>query len=171
MNIQKLVKIAQKLDQQKKYKLVDKITTAMMKKESMIFLLKAIEDANKFNSLVNAINDFYNKRDFDYIINKNSLKTQNPQSLTPYQTSEDLWKNALEDLENLNNPIKPLNETVTVNGESLNFYEIKEKLFALCEEIEKFYSQIFDARKEMQKPLNDMESLLKENNNPRHERI
>ena len=167
MNIQKLVKMAQDFDKQNNFRIADKITTAMMKKESMIFLLKAIEDANKFNYLVNAINDFYNKRDFDYIINKNSLKTQNPQSLTPYQTSEDLWKNALEDLENLNNPIKPLNETVTVNGESLNFYEIKEKLFALCEEIEKFYSQIFHARKEMQKPLNDMESLLKENNNQR----
>ena len=61
MNIQKLVKMAQDFDKQNNFRIADKITTAMMKKESMIFLLKAIEDANKFNSLVNAINDFYNK--------------------------------------------------------------------------------------------------------------
>ena len=162
MNIQKLVKIAQDFDRQNNFKMADKITTAMMKKESMFFLIKALQDAEKFNSLVNALNDFYNKRDFDYIINENSLRTQNPQSLTPYQTSEILWKYALEDLENSYKPIKPLDETVTVNGESLNFYDIKEKLIALCEEIEKFHSVIFDTHQKMKKPLSDLESLLTE---------
>jgi hypothetical protein len=174
MNINILVKMAQTLDQQKKYKLVDKITTAMMQKESMIFLLKAIEDAGNFNALVKALNNFYDKRDLDYLISENGLRTSNEKSLTDYQTSEVLWNLTLEDLENLYKPIKSLYEKVTISGtypnnapikmnsESLNYYEIKEKLISLCGEIENFHSKIFDAHKDIQKPLKDLENNLTE---------
>ena len=109
MNINILIKIAQKLDQQKKYKQADKITTAMMQKRSMIFLLKAMEDAFTFNALVKAINNFYDKRDLDYIINEIGLRTSNEKALTDFQTSDILWQRALDDLENLYKPTKPLN--------------------------------------------------------------
>lgn len=172
MNINILIKIAQKLDQQKKYKQADKITTAMMQKRSMIFLLKAMEDAFTFNALVKAINNFYDKRDLDYIINEIGLRTSNEKALTDFQTSDILWQRALDDLENLYKPTKPLNEKVSISGtypngqpikidgESLNYYELKEKLLALCTEIENFQSSIFEAHQEMKKPLRDLEEHL-----------
>ena len=172
MNIQKLVKIAQKLDQQKKYKLVDKITTAMMQKESMIFLLKAMEDAFTFNALVKAINNFYDQRDLDYIINEIGLRIYNGKALTDFHPSYILWERALSDLENLYKPTKPLNEKIAISGtypnghpvkmdgESLNYYEIKEKLLALCTEIQNFQSSMFEAQQQMKKPLRDLEEQL-----------
>jgi len=174
MNINILVKIAQTLDQQKKYKLVDKITTAMMQKESMIFLLKVIEDAFNFNALVKALNNFYDQRDLNYLISENGLRTYKKLP-TDYQTSEVLWNHTLEDLENLYKPIKSLNEKVTISGtylnnapikmdgESLNYYEIKEKLLALCTEIENFHSSLFEAHQKMKKPLSDLEEQLTRN--------
>jgi len=172
MNLKTIIKIAQKLDQQKNYRLADKITTAMMQKKSMIFLFKAMEDAFTFNALVKAINNFYDKRDFDYIINEIGLRTSNEKALTDFQTSDILWQRALDDLENLYKPVKSLDEKVTItgsyptgqpikmDGESLNYYEIKEKLLALCAEIEKFHSSIFETHQQMKKPLRDLEEHL-----------
>jgi len=172
MNLKTIIKIAQKLDQQKNYKLADKITKAMMQKNSMIFLLKAMEDAFTFNALVKAINNFYDKRDFDYIVNEIGLRTSNEKALTEFQTSDILWQRALDDLENLYKPAKSLDEKVTItgtyptgqpikiDGESLNYYEIKEKLLALCTEIENFQSSIFETHQEMKKPLRDLEEHL-----------
>jgi hypothetical protein len=42
-------------------KLADKITTALMKKQSMLFLLQAIEDGSTLNALVNALYEFFEK--------------------------------------------------------------------------------------------------------------
>ncbi len=170
--INKLIKIAKIADQNKNYKLADKITTALMKKQSMFFLLQAIEDGSTLNALVNALYEFYERRDLDYIINENDLRVQDQKAISNYYTSDIQWQNALDDLEHYYKPKKSLDDQVEIkgtlpddrpikiNGQNANYYELKEMIIALCNRIENTRSNLFETNQKLKGISNEFQSMM-----------
>ena len=176
MNINILIKIAQKLDQQKKYKQADKITTAMMKKESMLPLLLAMISTMEQDVLINNLRKYWDDRDLSSGFDKFSLKGKNNMGLVQWENSEFLWRDFFQNLEETSKPIKNLKEPISISmissfenldklnipilGQSFTYYELKDEIIYRAAQRSNMAIKMYDNLQGIKKPLRNLEGLL-----------
>lgn len=170
MDLKSIVRMAKDLDRKGFFKQADRITTAFMKKEA-IFYLQALMDTTTLNALVNAIYNFYNKRDVDAVIDENGLKNSDESAFMKYDTSDIRWQHVFEDLSSYYKPMKSLDEKVVIkatlpndnpipiDGKAVNFQELKNEIMALCGQIEKTRSKLPELKKQLQNTSDELSSL------------
>ena len=175
MNINILIKIAQKLDQQKKYKQADKITTAMMKKESMLPLLLAMISAIEQDVLINNLSKYWDDQDLSSGFDKFSLKGKNSMGFQ-WDNSEFLWRDFFQNLEETSKPIKNLKEPISISmigsfenadklnipilGQSFTYYELKDEIISRAAQRSNTAIKMHDNLQGIKKPLRNLEGLL-----------
>ena len=96
MDLKSIVDITKGLDKKGFYRQADRITIAFMKKEA-IFYLQALTDTETLSALVNALSNFYSKKDVDAVIDEKGLKNSDQSAFMKYDTSDIKWQQAFDD--------------------------------------------------------------------------
>ncbi len=170
MDLKSIVDITKGLDKKGFYRQADRITTAFMKKEA-IFYLQALTDTETLSALVNALSNFYSKKDVDAVIDEKGLKNSDQSAFMKYDTSDIKWQQAFDDLEQYYKPIKSLDEKVLIkatlpndnpipiDGKTLNYQELKNEIITLCGQIEKLRSGLPELKKQLQNTSDELSRL------------
>jgi hypothetical protein len=175
MNINNLIKIARTLDHKGMYREADKITTAMMKKESMLPLLLAMISAIEQDVLINNLSKYWDDQDLSSGFDKFSLKGKNSMGFQ-WDNSEFLWRDFFQNLEETSKPIKNLKEPISISmigsfenadklnipilGQSFTYYELKDEIISRAAQRSNTAIKMHDNLQGIKKPLRNLEGLL-----------
>ncbi len=176
MDINNLIKIARTLDHKGMYREADKITTAMMKKESMLPLLLAMISNIEQDVLINNLRKYWDDRDLSSGFDNFSLKGKNNMGFVQWDNSEFLWRDFFQNLEETSKPIKNLKEPISISmissfenidklnipilGQSFTYYELKDEIIYRAAQRSNMAIKVHDSLQGIKKPLRNLEGLL-----------
>jgi len=176
MDINNLIKIARTLDQKGMYREADKITKAMMKKESMLPLLLAMISTMEQDVLINNLRKYWDDQDLSSGFDKFSLKGKNNMGFVQWDNSEFLWRDFFQNLEETSKPIKNLKEPISISmissfenldklnipilGQSFTYYELKDEIIYRAAQRSNMAIKVHDSLQGIKKPLRDLEEHL-----------
>lgn len=176
MDINNLIKIARILDHKGMYREADKITTAMMKKESMLPLLLAMISTIEQHVLINNLSKYWDDQDLSSGFDKFSLKGKNSMGFVQWDNSEFLWRDFFQNLEETSKPIKNLKEPISISmidsfensdnlnvpiiGQSFTYYELKDEIMYRAAQRSNMAIKMHDNLQGIKKPLRNLEGLL-----------
>ena len=176
MDINNLIKIARTLDHKGMYREADKITTAMMKKESMLPLLLAMISNIEQDVLINNLRKYWDDQDLSSGYDNFSLKGKNNMGFVQWDNSEFLWRDFFQNLEETSKPIKNLKEPISISmissfenldtlnipilGQSFTYYELKDEIIYRAAQRSNMAIKVHDSLQGIKKPLRNLEGLL-----------
>jgi len=176
MDINNLIKIARTLDHKGMYREADKITTAMMKKESMLPLLLAMISTMEQDVLINNLRKYWDDQDLSSGYDNFSLKGKNNMGFVQWDNSEFLWRDFFQNLEETSKPIKNLKEPISISmissfenldtlnipilGQSFTYYELKDEIIYRAAQRSNMAIKVHDSLQGIKKPLRNLEGLL-----------